>query len=474
MAKTSKGKELEKKLTYSKKNFWNTASDDEKEQAFVFADEYCAFLDEGRTERLSVEISKRILQSRKFAPLSAKAPKKAPGFYTINRNKNIAIFKPGKKDISHGCNLIVAHIDVPRVDLKQVPLSEDNTTHLGIMLTHYYGGIRKYQWMAIPLALYGVIIKQDGTRIDVSIGENDGDPVFTFADLLPHLAKDYNEKKISEAINADKLQLLFGSIPFPDDDVKEGVKLNCLNILYEKYGIVEEDLISAEIEIVPAFSSRDVGIDASMVGAYGQDDRVCSYTALRALLDSNKPELASIVFLADKEEIGSEGNTGARSDFILDFIADVINFQGLDSTKMLRKVLTRTNILSGDVTAAVNPSFKEVHEHQNAPLLGYGVCLTKFTGSRGKSGSNDAHPEFIAKLRKLFNDYNINWQIGELGKVDVGGGGTIAKFMAEYNAEVIDCGTPLIAMHSPFEISSKGDIYSTYKSYKIFFEHYGG
>jgi len=259
-------------------------------------------------------------------------------------------------------NLIVAHIDVPRVDLKQVPLSEDGTTQLGIMLTHYYGGIRKYQWMSIPLALYGVVIKEDGTRIDISIGDNDGDPVFTFADLLPHLAKDYNNKKISEAIDADKLQLLFGSIPFHDDEIKDNVKLNCLNILHEKYGITEEDLISAEIEIIPAFSSKDVGIDASMVGAYGQDDRVCSYTALRAILDSEEPILPSIVFLADKEEIGSEGNTGARSDFILDFIADIVDFQGYDSSTILRKVLTKTNILSGDVAAAINPSFKDGKE----------------------------------------------------------------------------------------------------------------
>ncbi|MDP8241864.1 MAG: aminopeptidase [Candidatus Celaenobacter antarcticus] len=474
MTKSSKGKELQDKLSYKKKNFWKISSEKEREHAFVFADEYCTFIDEARTERLSVELTEQILKTYNFLPLTSDSSKKTPGFYRINRDKNIAIFRAGKKDISEGCNFIVAHIDVPRVDLKQVPLSEDGTTQLGIMLTHYYGGIRKYQWMAIPLALYGVVIKEDGTRIDISIGEKDGDPVFTFADLLPHLAKDYRDKKMSEAIDADKLQLLFGSIPFPDDEIKDNVKLNCLNILHEKYGITEEDFISAEIEIVPAFSSKDVGIDASMVGAYGQDDRVCSYTALRALLDSKDPALSSIVFLADKEEVGSEGNTGARSDFILDFIADIIEFQGYDSSKILRKVLAKTNILSGDVTAAINPSFKEVHEKQNAPLLGSGVCLTKFTGSRGKSGSNDAHPEFIAKLRKLFNSHHVNWQVGELGKVDVGGGGTIAKFMAEYNAEVIDCGTPILAMHSPFEISSKGDIYSTYKAYKIFFNHYGG
>jgi len=474
MTKSSKGKELQDKLSYKKKNFWKISSEKEREHAFVFADEYCTFIDEARTERLSVELTEQILKTYNFLPLTSDSSKKTPGFYRINRDKNIAIFRAGKKDISEGCNFIVAHIDVPRVDLKQVPLSEDGTTQLGIMLTHYYGGIRKYQWMAIPLALYGVVIKEDGTRIDISIGEKDGDPVFTFADLLPHLAKDYRDKKMSEAIDADKLQLLFGSIPFPDDEIKDNVKLNCLNILHEKYGITEEDFISAEIEIIPAFSSKDVGIDASMVGAYGQDDRVCSYTALRALLDSKDPALSSIVFLADKEEVGSEGNTGARSDFILDFIADIIEFQGYDSSKILRKVLAKTNILSGDVTAAINPSFKEVHEKQNAPLLGSGVCLTKFTGSRGKSGSNDAHPEFIAKLRTLFNSHHVNWQVGELGKVDVGGGGTIAKFMAEHNAEVIDCGTPILAMHSPFEISSKGDIYSTYKAYKIFFNHYGG
>ncbi len=474
MTKTSKGKELKDKLYYTKKNFWSTAPDQEKEAAFVFADEYASYLDEARTERLSVILAEDILKAKRYVPFSIDARKDAPGYYRINRDKNIAIFRPGKKDISSGCNLIVSHVDVPRVDFKQVPLMEETTSRLAIMLTHYYGGIRKYQWMAIPLALHGVIVKEDGTKVIISIGEDEDDPVFTFADLLPHLAKDQNKKKLPEAIDADKLQLLFGSIPFDDEDISDKIKLNCLTILHKKFNITEEDFISAEIEITPAFTSRDVGIDASMIGGYGQDDRVCAFTSLRAILDAESGILPSIVFFADKEEIGSEGNTGAKSDFILDFIADVIDFQKLDSSKILRKVLMRTNILSVDVTAAINPSFTEVHEKQNAPILGHGVCVTKFTGSRGKSSSNDAHPEFIAKLRTLFNTNKVNWQVGELGKVDVGGGGTIAKFMAEHGAEVIDCGTPLLAMHSPFEISSKGDVYSTYKAYKIFLEKYGG
>ncbi|HHI87712.1 MAG TPA: aminopeptidase [Candidatus Cloacimonetes bacterium] len=474
MVKTSKGKELKDKLSYSKKTFWSIAEKHEQEKAFVFADEYAAYLDEARTERLSVLLAEDILKAKNYVPFKTDASTDAAGYYRINRDKNIAIFRTGMKDISHGCNLIVSHVDVPRVDLKQVPLTEESTSKLAIMLTHYYGGIRKYQWMAIPLALHGVVIKEDGTKIIISIGEDDSDPVFTFADLLPHLAKDQNNKKLSEAIDADKLQLLFGSIPFEDAEVSDKIKLNCLNILHEKFGITEEDFISAEIEITPAFSSRDVGIDSSMIGGYGQDDRVCAYTSLRAILDAEHCELPSIVFFADKEEIGSEGNTGAKSDFILDFIADIIDHQKFDSSKILRKVLMNTNILSGDVTAAINPSFTNVHEKQNAPILGHGVCLTKFTGSRGKSSSNDAHPEFIARLRTLFNSNKVNWQVGELGKVDVGSAGTIAKFMAEHGAEVIDCGTPLLAMHSPFEISSKGDVYSTYRAYKVFLEKYGG
>jgi len=320
-------------------------------------------------------------------------------------------------------------------------------------------------------------VKENGEKIEISIGDKKDDPVFTFADLLIHLSKEQYEKKIGEAIDADKLILLFGSIPYPDKDMKDKIKLNCLNILQEKYGISEEDFISAELEIVPAFPTKDVGIDRSMIGGYGHDDRICAYTSLRAILDLSEGvasggednEMTSVVFLADKEEIGSEGNTGAKSSFIIDFIADLIDFTGKDNSKILRKVLLNSNIISADVSVAINPSFANLHEKQNAALLGYGICMTKFTGVKGKRGASDANAEFVAKIRNLFNKNKIVWQTGELGKVDIGGGGTIAKFMAEYGANVIDCGPPILAMHSPFEIASKADLYSTYKAYKAFF-----
>ena len=469
--KQSKGKRLEKKLAYKRKCFWEKASNFEQKQAYEFSKGYCNFLDEGRTERKVVDIAKRILIKNGFVEIGDKTPKNVNKLYKINRGKNIAIAKLGKQSISRGFNLIVAHIDSPRVDLKQVPLYEDSNTGLALMHTHYYGGIKKYQWMSIPLAIYGVVVKENGEKIEISIGDKKDDPVFTFADLLIHLSKEQYEKKIGEAIDADKLILLFGSIPYPDKDMKDKIKLNCLNILQEKYGISEEDFISAELEIVPAFPTRDVGIDRSMIGGYGHDDRICAYSSLKAILDlpDDGNELPSIVFLADKEEIGSEGNTGARSSFIWNFISDIIDYVGEDSSKIFRKVVANSNIFSADVNVAVNPAFSNLHEKQNAALIGYGVCLTKFTGARGKSGANDANAEFVAKIRSLFNKNKIVWQTGELGKVDIGGGGTIAKFMAEYGANVIDCGTPIIAMHSPFEIASKGDLFSTYKAYKTFF-----
>lgn len=467
--KQSKGERLEKKLAYKRECFWEKASKAEQKQAYEFSKGYRNFLDEGRTERKVVDVTKRILIKNGFVEIGDKTPKNANKLYKINRGKNIAIAKLGKQNISRGFNLIVAHIDSPRVDLKQVPLYEDSNTGLALMHTHYYGGIKKYQWMSIPLAIYGVVVKENGEKIEIAIGDKKDDPVFTFADLLIHLAKEQYEKKIGEAIDADKLILLFGSIPYPDEDMKDKIKLNCLNILQEKYGISEEDFISAELEIVPAFPTKDVGIDRSMIGGYGHDDRICAYSSLRAILDSEERGLTSIVFLADKEEIGSEGNTGAKSSFIWNFISDIIDYVGEDSSKIFRKVVANSNIFSADVNVAINPAFSKLHEKQNAALLGYGICMTKFTGVKGKRGASDANAEFVAKIRNLFNKNKIVWQIGELGKVDVGGGGTIAKFMAEYGADVIDCGPPILAMHSPFEIASKGDLFSTYKAYKTFF-----
>lgn len=468
--KKSKSEKLKKKLFYKRNNFWDKANKELKEKAYTFSDLYRDYLNEGKTERLVVNNTIDILKNSGFNELTSSTQTSETKLYKINRKKNVAIARIGKKDISEGFKLIVSHIDAPRIDIKQMPLYEDSNADVALLYTHYYGGIKKYQWMAIPLALYGTVVKENGACVDIAIGAKEEDPVFTFSDLLPHLSAKQSKKKINKAINAQKLRLTFGSIPYSDTDVKEKIKLQCLKILQEQYGIEEEDFISAELELVPAFPARDVGIDKGLLGSYGHDDRVCAYTSLRALMDTEKPEYTSIVFLADKEEIGSEGNTGAKSNFIIDFVADLIDLADHDKSIDLRKIIRKSKILSADVSAAYNPLFSEVYEKQNSPKMGSGVTLTKFTGARGKSSSNDANAEFVAEIRRLFNQNNITWQIGEIGKVDEGGGGTIAKFMAEYGSDVIDCGPPVHGMHSPFEVVSKADVYSAYQAYKAFFK----
>ena len=468
-----KAKELSKKLSYQRKNFWKEASQKEKKSAFDFSKGYKNFLNECKTERETIEYISNELVKRNFLEVDKK--KKSNTVYSISRNKNAAIAVIGKKPISEGVNLVVSHIDAPRVDLKQNPLFEDKTTKLGMMRTHYYGGIKKYQWMSTPLALHGTIVKEDGKVIKVSIGENENEPVFVMPDLLPHLArKEQYTKKLNEAIEAGKMNLVFNSIPYiEDEEVKEAVKLNALILLNKKYGIIEENFLSAELELVPAGKARDVGIDKSLVLSYGQDDRICAYTSAQAIFNiKSNLDKTAVVYLADKEEIGSEGNTGAKSVFIINFIADLLKYnnEAYDSAT-LRKTLIKSQILSADVNAGINPNFPNVHEKENAVHIGFGVSLTKFTGKGGKSGSNDANAEFNSKIIRIFNKEKVNWQIGELGKVDEGGGGTIAKFMAEYGADVIDCGPGILGMHSLYELSSKADIYSSYKAYKAFFEN---
>lgn len=465
--------ELTKKLIYQRKNFWQEASAAEKQAALDFSENYKSFLDKCKTERKTIDHYADVLPQKGFTQLES--GKKSRKIYRFAKSKNAAFAVLGKKPVSDGINLIVSHIDAPRVDLKQNPLSEDSTTKLGIMKTHYYGGIKKYQWMSTPLALHGVIVKNNGEIIKISIGEDETDPVFVMPDLLPHLARKVQyTKKIGEAVDADKMNLIFNSIPYPDDkDVKEAVKLNALVLLNNKYGIVEEDFLSAELELVPAGKSRDAGIDRSMILGYGQDDRICAYTSAEAIFDAKDDlQRTAIVYLADKEEIGSDGNTGAKSIFIIDFIADLLKYNGESSDSFnLRKTLIKSQIISADVNAAINPNFPSVHEKDNAVHLGFGVSVTKFTGSGGKGGSNDANAEFNAGVIKIFNEHKVNWQIGALGKVDEGGGGTIAKFMAEHGAEVIDCGPGVLGMHSLYELTSKADIYSCYKAYKAFFEN---
>ena len=441
---------------------WKKKSQEEVADLFEFSEGYKKFLDRAKTEREAVRVIQDALSSHGFAEDWAQGR-----VYRINRGKEIIAFARGTQSLAEGFNIIVAHIDAPRLDLKQNPLYED--VDLGLLRTHYYGGIKKYQWVATPLSIHGIVVKTDGREIDLVIGENEDEPVFSIDDLLPHLSrKTQDEKKLSEAIDGEKLTLLFGSIPI-DGEEKEAVKKGILALLKDKYGIEEEDFISAEIEIVPAFKARDVGIDRSMIGAYGQDDRVSAYALLRAISETPDPLRPYLAIFVDKEEIGSEGNTSMRSNFLhlfLDEMCEGLKFQS--SEAIIRKMLFRSKALSADVNGAMNPTYQDVHEKQNACYLGHGLCITKFTGHGGKVGANDAHAEYVAEIRRIFNDEGILWQTGELGKIDEGGGGTVAKFLAEYGMDIIDCGTPLLTMHSPFEISSKLDVYETYRAFKAF------
>lgn len=469
------GQKLQDKLSYKLKNAWEKSSEDEKSKAFKFCEEYKSFLDKSKTEREFTEHTEKLARQYGFIPIEdiIKSNKRlTPGMkiYKINRKKSAIVCVIGSKPVEEGVNIVGAHIDAPRIDLKQNPLYED--TEMVLLKTHYYGGIKKYQWVTIPLALHGVVVKADGGVINVNIGEDEGDTVFTITDLLPHLAADQMQKKMSEGITGESLNLLFGSIPYNDEKVKEKVKLNILNLLNEKYGIIEEDFISAEMEIVPAFKARDIGIDRGMVGAYGQDDRVCAYTALKAILDVGNVQRTAVCLLTDKEEIGSVGNTGAESSLLEDFIAQLCSLSSKNYTDiMLRNCLNNTKMLSADVNPGVDPNYEGVQDKRNASYIGKGIVLQKYTGVRGKVGGSDANAEFIGEVRKLFNQNDIIWQTAELGKVDQGGGGTIALYVANLGADVLDCGVAILSMHSPFEVTSKIDIYTTYKAYKAFYAY---
>jgi len=458
--------ELRKRLIRKPQLAWDVLGPGEKKKVFEFAERYKVFLDSAKTEREAVRVIEVFAKKKGFKDITRNRVGKR--FYKTNRNKNIVLAVVGKKPLISGVNLIASHIDSPRLDLKQNPLYEE--VDLAFLKTHYYGGIKKYQWLARPLAIHGKVIKKDGSHLDLQVGESDKDPVFTIADLLPHLAhKVQTEKKVSEAFEGEKLNVLVGTVPIGDDETKERFKLAVLQYLFETYGIVEEDLVSSEIEIVPAGKARDVGWDRSLIGAYGQDDSVCTYATLEAVGELKTTETTAVALFIDKEEIGSDGSTGAKSRFLEDFVADLFNVTGEQpSGAALRSCLMSSRALSADVNGALDPDYQDVHEKRNAARIGYGVCITKFTGSRGKYGSSDANAEYMAQIRKLFNQNRVVWQTGELGKVDEGGGGTIARFLAVYGMEVVDCGTPLLSMHSPFEIVSKADTYMTYKGYEAF------
>ena len=470
----TEGQKLQEKLFFKAVNVWEKSTEDDRRTAFEFCEGYKKFLDSSKTEREFAIEAGKLARQHGFVPLDdiIKNKKKLiPGMkiYSIHRKKSVLLAIIGQKPVEAGVNLIGAHIDAPRLDLKQNPVYED--TEMALLKTHYYGGIKKYQWVAIPLSIHGVIVKGNGELLNIVVGEDEIDPVLTITDLLPHLAQEQMQKKMSEGITGEGLNVLIGSIPFSDEKVKEKVKLNILNLLNQKYGIVEEDFQSAELEIVPAFKAKDVGFDRSMIGAYGQDDRVCAYPSLMAALSLEKVDRTSVLILTDKEEIGSVGNTGAESNMLEDFLAYLGAYSNDNYTDIaLRNCLNKSRMLSADVNAGVDPNYDNVHDKKNATYMGKGVMLQKYTGSRGKTGASDANAEFIGELRLLFNSKGIIWQTGELGKVDMGGGGTIAQYVANLGIDVIDCGVPVLSMHAPFEVTNKIDVYTSFRAYKVFFE----
>lgn len=430
-----------------------------------FTKEYKDFLDKGKTERECVYYAEKLLKKSGYKVFDRKKKYKAGDkAYYINRGKAILAFTWGKEDISRGLRINAAHIDSPRLDLKPNPLYEKN--EIAFFKTHYYGGIKKYQWGTIPLAMHGVIIKKDGSKVDVCIGEDEKDPVFCISDLLPHLGAKQGERKLGEGLKGEELNIILGSIPLKGKDIAEPFKLHILSILNERYGTTERDFARAEIEFVPAGRARDCGLDCSMIGAYGQDDRSCAYTALKAEIDTKSPIYTTLTVLVDKEEIGSAGNTGFNSNFVYDFISYMADNASAD----VREVCSNSSCLSADVNAAFDPTFPDVYEANNSCYLNHGCVLTKYTGARGKVAASDASAEFMAKVIRIMDEAGVYWQIGELGAVDAGGGGTVAQYVAKMNIDVVDLGIPIISMHAPFEISAKLDIYNAYLAFRAFYE----
>ncbi len=448
------------------KNIWKDMTSEKKAEVDTFAKEYIDFLSAAKTERLAVKESVKLAEKYGFKPAdSFKTVKAGDKLYFVNRNKNLFLYVIGEKPVSEGVRVLGAHIDSPRLDFKQNPLYESNG--FALCDTHYYGGVKKYQWVTIPLALHGVICKKDGTTVDVNIGEDPSDPVVGISDLLPHLSQEQIKKTADKVIEGEDLDVTIGSIPLSGEE-KDAVKKNVLKILKEKYGMEEEDFLSAEIEVVPAGRAREYGLDRSMIAGYGHDDRVCAYTSLRAALDEGKNEYTSCCALVDKEEIGSVGATGACSVFFENTLAELLVKEGNDDPLALRKTFERSKMLSSDVSAGFDPLYPSVFEAKNAAYLGNGIVFNKYTGSRGKSGSNDANPEYFAWVRNVMDSNNIGFQTAELGKVDLGGGGTIAYILAKYNMDVVDAGIAVLNMHAPMEVVSKADVYETYLAYRAF------
>ena len=457
--------ELKNELFYKPKHAVNLVTEDEVAKADEFCEGYKKFLDEAKTEREATEKVKADAINLGFEEFVAgKEYKAGDKIYFVNRGKSIILAVIGEKSLKEGVKIAAAHIDSPRLDLKPNPLYESD--ELALFKTHYYGGIKKYQWVAIPLALHGVIIKADGSKVEVKIGEEQGEPKFVISDILPHLGAEQGKRTLSEGIQGEELNVIVGSRPFKSDEGSELVKLNILKLLNEKYGIKEADFLSAELEVVPAFKSDDIGFDRGLIGSYGHDDRVCAYPAAMAAFNVENPQYTAITVLTDKEETGSDGNTGLQSDYLKNFIAYLAKAQGLE----VYEVLSKSECLSADVNSAYDPTFNSVFEKNNTSYLNKGVVITKYTGARGKGGTSDASAEYMGKIRRLLDEDGVVWQIGELGKVDAGGGGTVAKYIANMDVDVVDLGVPVLSMHAPYEVVSKLDVYMAYRAFLKFFK----
>lgn len=452
-------------LKYENKNVYKEGTD--VKVINDFCEEYKSFLNMCRTERQCASVGEEFLKACGFIEYQGGQIQPGMKYYTVYKNKVMMAFVGGKKPLSEGINIVASHVDSPRLDLKPHPLYESNG--ICLLKTHYYGGVKKYQWTTIPLMLTGRVVRADGTYQDICIGDRDNDPIFYITDLLPHLAADQMERKLREGVKGEELNVLAGTIPAQaegEEKISEAVKQNVLQLLWDKYSITEEDFITAELTFVPAYKAKDVGFDRSMVAAYGQDDKVCAYTSLKALIDAEEPEKTILCVWADKEEIGSMGVTGMQSDMLRNFLGKLADSNGA----YIYDVLEKSMCLSADVDAAFDPTFADPFDVNNSAKLGCGIVLTKYTGARGKSGTSDAPAELAGKVRKIFNDAGVIWQMGELGKVDKGGGGTVAQFIANKGIDTIDCGVAVISMHAPYELVSKADVYMAYRGYKAFLE----
>mgnify|MGYP006287961229 CR=1 FL=1 len=464
-------KDKKNENAYQAKNAWLEMGEDEREEVFSFNKAYAEFLTKNKTEREFARAAIAELEEAGFKNIDQyESLKKGDKVYVLNRSRALMAAVIGEKELTEGMKIVGSHIDSPRLDLKPNPLYEDG--EMSLFKTHYYGGVKKYQWVTMPLAIHGVVVKEDGAQVEISIGEEDDEPVFFISDVLPHLGKKQMKKSMSEGITGEQLNVVIGSIPVDDEDAKEKVKTAVLAHLNKEYGIKEEDFISADLQVVPAFKTRDAGFDRGLLAGYGHDDRVCSYTGLEAILDVNEPKYTSLLLLMDREEVGSMGSTGMQSHFFEDQVANLVDLYYSDYSELLvRRVMQNSKVLSADVNAAYDPDFAEVYAKHNSAYLGKGIVISKYTGARGKAGASEASAEFMGEVRGLFNKAGVIWQTAELGKIDEGGGGTIAQFLANYNMDVVDCGPAVLSMHSPYEVVSKVDVYNSYLAYNVFLEN---